>query len=73
MLAPMHGKVLDPSNVAIAIKVINEALPNYEWIRDWLILKYPLTESSGLLTRSGKPRRAAIEIHYAAELRALYE
>jgi long-chain acyl-CoA synthetase len=73
ILAPIHGKVLDPSNVAMAIKVINEALPNYEWIRNWLILKYPLTESGGLLTRSGKPRRAAIEIHYAAELGALYE
>lgn len=73
MLAPMHDKILDAGNVAIAIEAINKILPNHEWIRDWIILSYPLTESSGLLTRSGKPRRSVIEIHYAAELEALYE
>ena len=68
-----HGTTLDRGTVAAAIEAVNETLPTHEQIRDWLILNHPFTEANGLLTRTGKPRRSAIELHFVADLEALYE
>ncbi|BCA64670.1 AMP-binding protein [Fluviibacter phosphoraccumulans] len=68
-----HDTTLDRDTVAAAVEAVNETLSTHEQVRDWLILSHPFTEASGLLTRSGKPRRSAIELRFAAELGALYE
>lgn len=74
VLAPREvGVLLDPTIIAAAIEALNKTLAPHERIREYLLTNVPLTEDNGLLTRSGKPRRATIEQHFASELEKLYE
>ena len=51
---------------------INAGLPDYARIAAWARLPAPLAAKPGLLTGNGRPRRAAIAVHYADTLSALY-
>ena len=52
---------------------INNDLGVYERIINFRMLTEPLSEQNGLLTRSGKPRKAAIENRFHGEIEELYK
>lgn len=54
------------------VRHANARLPDYARIGAWRRLPTPLAATPGLVTGNGRPRRAAIAAHYAAELAALY-
>lgn len=57
--------------VASAITRANAHLPDYARIGHWLEAA-PFTQQNGLATGNGRPVRAAILDHYAAQIAALY-
>ena len=74
VLAPHQANLPSlPDRIAAAVTAINKNLPIEEQIRDYLLLKEPFTEANGLLTRSGKSRRALVEERFTSELQELYE
>jgi long-chain acyl-CoA synthetase len=59
----------DPQDVNMdivesAMQEVNERLPDYARVRDYVIADAPFSVASGELSASGSPRRAAIEQHY---------
>jgi hypothetical protein len=58
--------------IADWVQHANARLPDYARIGAWRRLPAPLGATPGLVTANGRPRRAAIAAHYAAELAALY-
>ncbi|MEO3974603.1 long-chain fatty acid--CoA ligase [Streptomyces sp. CAU 1734] len=69
------GMVRDPgieAQIRRAVITANTLVSRAESIRTFRILAHPFTEEQGLLTPSLKPKRAAIERAYAAEIDALY-
>lgn len=73
VLAPSaDGMVPSPQQLDAHVQRVNGQLPAHEQIRDYLLLDAPLTEESGSLTRSGKPRRAVVEQQLASRIDALY-
>jgi long-subunit acyl-CoA synthetase (AMP-forming) len=54
------------------VRHANASLPEHARIGAWARLPEPLRASPGLLTGNGRPRRAAIAHHYAAQLASLY-
>ena len=57
--------------IATAITRANAHLPDYARIGHWLEAA-PFTLQNGLATGNGRPVRAAILDHYAAQIAALY-
>jgi long-chain acyl-CoA synthetase len=58
--------------IARAVTVANSTVSRSESIRVYRVLPEPFDPANGLLTPSLKPRREAIERHYAAEIDAMY-
>lgn len=73
IFAPEAGRLL-PEEAALrqAINAINQTLPNHERLLGFVRLGAPLDIQSGLLTRSGKPRRQVIEQRLADEIGRCY-
>ncbi|MFT5482045.1 MAG: long-chain acyl-CoA synthetase [Halieaceae bacterium] len=61
------------SQVQVAIDSVNAGLPDYARIERWMYLEEPLSVENDLLTANGRPRRTAIESHYAERLESLYQ
>jgi long-chain acyl-CoA synthetase len=64
---------VEPAAVQSAIDAMNPDLPHYRQIRDFTVLREPLTADGGLLTAMGKLRRAAINARFAAEINSMYD
>ena len=62
---------IDSGALAAAVQRSNHALPDYARIARWHATA-PFTAQNGLATGNGRPIRAAISSHHAAELAALY-
>ena len=62
---------IDSGALAAAVQRSNHALPDYARIARWHAAA-PFTAQNGLATGNGRPIRAAISRHHAAELAALY-
>ncbi len=58
-------------SVARFIMQINEMLPDYAQIKNWLILKQPLSEKLGLMTENNRPKRLAIQQYFTKEIEQL--
>jgi long-subunit acyl-CoA synthetase (AMP-forming) len=56
-----------------AIATINRGLPLHEQVLDIVRLPAHLDVESGLLTRSGKPRRRVVAERYATEIERCYQ
>ncbi len=69
LLVPLPGAGSDA--LAQAVAIANAALPDYARIGKWSAVA-PFTVQNGLATGNGRPRRAAILNHFAAEIAALY-
>ncbi len=70
--ALMTGDI-DKGTVRSSIERANSELPHYRQVRNFLILKYPLTAEKGLLTATGKVRRDAVSVHFAVEVEEMYK
>jgi long-chain acyl-CoA synthetase len=62
----------DHGALATAVRRANQTLPDYARIGRWHAAA-PFTAGNGLATGNGRPIRAAIFSHHAAELAALYQ
>jgi long-subunit acyl-CoA synthetase (AMP-forming) len=72
---PTNTAVVFPADASMpeagirqAIRCANERLPDYARISDWIIAGEPFSVANGLLTATGKPRRAAIADRYLAAI-----
>ncbi len=70
IVVPMPGAT--PEQVTNAIAQANTGLPDYAHIQRWLI-SLPFTLTNQLATGNGRPIRASIASHFAAELESLYQ
>lgn len=55
------------------LDAVNQRLPDYARVGEWLRLPRPLTFVDGFLTSNGRPRREEISKFYRAEIDALYK
>ena len=61
------------SRMADEIKSLNEPLPNFETIRNFVLCHQPWTAENGEMTTSFKPVRRVLEEHYKTEIEKMYE
>ena len=55
-----------------AIDAVNADLPHYRQVRNFTLLREPLTADDGLLTANGKYRRDAIDRRFTREIAEMY-
>jgi long-chain acyl-CoA synthetase len=67
----LAGRV-EPAAVEQAVSAVNGELPHYRQIRNFRILPEAFTPESGLLTATGKVKRAAVADRYGAEIDSMY-
>jgi long-subunit acyl-CoA synthetase (AMP-forming) len=73
VLAPGPDAPLgDRREVFERVQAINATLSSHERVVDFIATDDPLSVESGLLTRSGKPRRAVVADRFAGAIAALY-
>ena len=72
LISPRHADVTD-TTISAWLKQVNQTLPDYARIKDWLRLSEPLCASSGTMTANGKPVRDRIEHLYNTRLDTLYK
>lgn len=58
--------------IQLLIDSVNQQLPNYAQIVQWIKLTEPLSFANGLLTSNGRPVREKILHHYAKPIEQLY-
>lgn len=63
---------LDAVTLQGAVDRANAGLPDYAQIRRWLPVA-PFTPANGLATANGRPKRAQIQAHYAAQIASLFD
>jgi long-chain acyl-CoA synthetase len=63
---------VDDMQVQQLLDDVNAKLPDYARVKRWHRLARPLDHATGLYTENGRPRRAAIDEYFAAEIAALY-
>jgi len=72
-LSALVSGALEPHLVQAGIDHVNSELPHYRQVRNFVIVKEPLTPESGLLTANGKLRRDAISARFAQEIEQMYK
>lgn len=60
-------------SVQSVVNAINQALPDYARVTEWIAADEPFTPANGLLTANGRNRRAAIWARYRTRIDACYE
>lgn len=70
VIVPSQG--IDSPAVAAAIAAVNQRLPDYARIADFVLAMQPFTPANGLLTHNGRPRRAQIAAAFAVPLAQLF-
>lgn len=76
---PWVAAVLTPENgttdaaVNTAIDRVNEALPHYARVRQWIRSQEPFSVSRGELTGYGRLRRQVLRCRYGPQIESLYE
>lgn len=66
------GGLISDTEIEQWLNEVNRSLPDYARVRAWLRLPQPLDSASGLLTDNGRPRRDAINAHFAAAIDQMY-
>jgi len=64
---------LNLPNIQSALDALNSELPHYKKIRAFHVVHETFTHENGLLTTTGKLKRAAIAQRFASEIEALYK
>ncbi len=55
------------------VEKVNQTLPDYAQIKNWLTLAEPMTTKHFLMTENGRPRRNRILNYYQDEIEQMYE
>ena len=61
------------TDIQTAIDAINQNLPDYARVKQWLYASEPFTKANGQLTDNGRLRREAIWHCYETQINSLYE
>jgi len=69
VLAQHDSRDVDATLIHDAMQEVNERLPDYARVRDYIIAGAPFSVVSGELSASGSPRRAVIERHYLRQVK----
>jgi long-chain acyl-CoA synthetase len=64
---------LSAAHVQSVLDALNSDLPHYKKIRAFQVVHEPFTHENGLLTTTGKLKRAVIAQRFASEIEALYQ
>jgi long-chain acyl-CoA synthetase len=72
LCALIAGRV-ESQAVQSALEAVNPELPHYRQIRNFAIIREPLSPENGLLTANGKLRRDAINARFASEINSMYD
>ena len=72
LVSPYQTPINDEA-IQTSINLINQKLPDYAQIKQWLRLKDSFTTQNGLLTETGKLKRDAIYLHYQKQIKQLYQ
>ena len=72
LLCP-RNREMDDTQLQTLINDVNRRLPDYARVQRWAKLPAPLATNPGLVTDNGRPRRSAIQSHYAALIAGLYD
>lgn len=67
-----HSPATTDDQIIALIQSINQRLPDYARVLDWFRMAEPNTPQNGLLTASGKPKRADIENAYRLQINGMY-
>jgi long-chain acyl-CoA synthetase len=67
------NSTLNAAHIQSTLDALNSDLPHYKKIRAFHIVHEPFTHENGLLTTTGKLKRAAIAQRFAPEIEALYQ
>jgi len=76
---PWNAAILVPRHAASAaaleadLRKVNDSLPDYAWVRRWIVADEAFSPLNGMATANGRPRRDAIFAHYRMRLERLYE
>lgn len=54
------------------ITQVNESLPEYAQIKDFILLNQAMTTNDGLMTANARPKREAISYYYAQDIEQVY-
>ena len=68
VLAQHDSQEINMGVIDSAMQEVNERLPDYARVRDYVIADAPFSVASGELSASGSPCRAAIEQHYFGQI-----
>ena len=71
VLVPRPGA--DAPAIEAAVAYANRRLPHYARVRRFAIAAEPFSVANGLLTGTGRPRRAQIEQSYRTDIDAMYD
>ena len=70
LLVPMQSITTD--NIESSIKAVNQELPQYAQIHDYVVLEEAFTFSNQQLTENGRLKRDVIESHYGDVIDSMY-
>lgn len=71
-LLTLRDPALSERNLTDWVRRVNDGLPDYARIRQWLVLPRLLQEEEGLVTGNGRPRRDVINEKFTTEITELY-
>ncbi len=63
---------LSPDTLTSTLAQLNQSLPDYAHIQDYLLLTVPFSIENGQLTGTGRPKRSTIYQQYQTQINALY-
>ncbi|MGD8932220.1 MAG: AMP-binding protein [Chromatiales bacterium] len=70
VLVPVHAAAIDA--IEPAVQVLNQTLPDYARVSQWLITDEPFSSHNGLANGAGTIQRQAIAERYARQIEQLY-
>lgn len=62
-----------PADIDIAIEKINQSLPDYARVSQWISANAPFTQKNNQLTANGRLRRIAVWQHYQERIDEIYK
>lgn len=68
----LRNTQLDNSGLSALLNTLNEKLPDYARVNDFIISDTPFTIANNQLTGTGRPRRREIINHFNKQIEALY-
>jgi len=71
LLVAMSAQI-EQAALTQAIASVNQGLPDYAQIKDFICLKEPMRYAAGLMTANGRPKRQRIVNHYKEEITQIY-